>query len=400
MYAFCRIDKFKDGDVRQVLMEAQRTPELHYKKGVDFDNDIDWTKTSQNKHIISCEKRDISRKMKNAGVKLRNKDSVALVGAIIGASGSYFNKDKDGNWLYDDKMQDYSRDVKELVVATLCGGDESRLVSLQLHLDETSPHWHALVLPIVDGPDGERKLSAKALLNGRQRMREIQDQVFERLGKPRGFERGELVDLDKPSKSQKRHKSPGQYRDQQAKNAFDKIIASLDYIEQGDAYLLQGLKDAPFGRGKILPYDKHKRANELLARIDGVCEARRALLELRDQADKDGRIKTLEGRVKRGNELCRDWNQELSYLRQYTALADKIFESMRVGQDRTALDVLRSCIERSTVGGEVRIDKAFDRFRDEVKATKANEQAFQQDLDGFEFPSMEDPDGLDGPILW
>ena len=399
MFAYCRIMKFKDGDVSQILKEAQRTPEMHFKKGTQFENKIDWTKTYQNQHIISCRKSDITRKMKNAGVSLRNKNSVALVGAVIGASGAYFNRDKDGNWLYDEKAQAFNKDVKELVVATLCGGDASRLVSLQLHLDETSPHWHALVVPIVDGPDGERKLSAKALLNGRQRMREIQDQVFERLGKPRGFERGELVDLDQPSKSQKRHKTTGQHRDEQFQEALDRVIKSAEHMEREDANILKDLKDASFGRGKILPYDKYDQVVEIINRLDAIGAAIKALRDLRSQVDRSGRIKTLEGTISNAHKVVDRVKPELLFRRQYDALADKIFESMRVGQDRTALDVLQSCIERSTVGGEIRIDKAFDKFRDEVKATKANEQAFQQDLDEFEFPSMEDPDGLDDPIF-
>ena len=38
MYSFLRIKKFKRGDVFPVLREAQRTPAIHYKKGVDFDS--------------------------------------------------------------------------------------------------------------------------------------------------------------------------------------------------------------------------------------------------------------------------------------------------------------------------------------------------------------------------
>ncbi len=400
MYAFCRIKKFKDGDVSQILKEAQRTPDMHFKKGIKYENKIDWTKTSQNQHIISCRKSDITRKMKKAGVSLRNKNSVALVGAIIGATGEYFNRDKNGNWLYDEKAQGFTRDVKELVIETLCGGDASRLVSLQLHLDETSPHWHALVLPIVDGPDGERKLSAKALLNGRQRMREIQDQVFERLGKPRGFDRGELVDLDQPAKSQKRHQSTGTHRDKEAQEALDQIIEAGEHMKKEDSLILQGLKDAPFGRGKIIPYDRLERANELLAYMEAVSAATRALVDLRTQANTDGRIKTLEGRINNANKYVGETRPELLFRRQYDTLTDRIFASIPVGQGKTALDIVNDCVKRATHNGELNIEKALSSFKQDVKATKANEQAFQQDLDSFEFPNNDDPDGLDGPIIW
>ena len=74
MFSVFRVEKFKKGDVFSVLREAQRTPELHQEKGVNFDNDIDWTRTANNVSIVSSRVSDISRKMKNEGVRPRNKD--------------------------------------------------------------------------------------------------------------------------------------------------------------------------------------------------------------------------------------------------------------------------------------------------------------------------------------
>ena len=395
MFSVFRVEKFKKGDVFSVLREAQRTPELHQEKGVDFDNDIDWTRTANNVSIVSSRVSDISRKMKNEGVRPRNKDSVVLVGAIISASPEYFNKDKDGAWLYDKKTQDFGEDVKKLVVEQLCGGDASRLVSLQLHLDEGSPHWHALVLPIVEH-EGEKKLSAKALLNGRQRMRELQDRAFEILGEPRGFDRGEKVDLTKPSKSQKRHKSTGQYRDEQAQEALDRIIDAAEHLDKDNVDLLNDLKDAAFGRGKILPIEKYDKAVEILRTLEALPEALAALKDLRDQADKNGRIKTLEGRIGKAHEVVDRAKNEVLFRRQYDSLVDKIFSSMYAGQSKTALDVLKDCVKRATTNGDLDIELAFRSFKNEVKTTKEAERSIYRGYDSHDFPSLDDQDG---PIL-
>lgn len=395
MFSVFRVEKFKKGDVFSVLREAQRTPELHQEKGVDFDNDIDWTRTANNVSIVSSRVSDISRKMKNEGVRPRNKDSVVLVGAIISASPEYFNKDKDGTWLYDSKVQKFGEDVKRLVVEQLCGGDASRLVSLQLHLDEGSPHWHALVLPIVE-QQGEKKLSAKALLNGRQRMRELQDRAFEILGEPRGFDRGEKVDLTKPSKSQKRHKSTGQYRDEQAQEALDRIIDAAEHLDKDNVDLLNDLKDAAFGRGKILPIEKYDKAVEILRTLEALPEALAALKDLRDQADKNGRIKTLEGRIDKAHEVVDRAKNEVLFRRQYDSLVDKIFSSMYAGQSKTALDVLKDCVKRATTNGDLDIELAFRSFKNEIKTTKEAERSIYQGYDSHDFPSLNDQDG---PIL-
>lgn len=395
MFSVFRVEKFKKGDVFSVLREAQRTPELHQEKGVDFDNDIDWTRTANNVSIVSSRVSDISRKMKNEGVRPRNKDSVVLVGAIISASPEYFNKDKDGAWLYDKKTQDFGEDVKKLVVEQLCGGDASRLVSLQLHLDEGSPHWHALVLPIVEH-EGEKKLSAKALLNGRQRMRELQDRAFEILGEPRGFDRGEKVDLTKPSKSQKRHKSTGQYRDEQAQEALDRIIDAAEHLDKDNVDLLNDLKDAAFGRGKILPIEKYDKAVEILRTLEALPEALAALKDLRDQADKNGRIKTLEGRIGKAHEVVDRAKNEVLFRRQYDSLVDKIFSSMYAGQSKTALDVLKDCVKRATTNGDLDIELAFRSFKNEIKTTKEAERSIYRGYDSHDFPSLDDQDG---PIL-
>jgi len=64
-------------------------------------------------------------------------------------------------------------------------GQKNELL-LAVHMDEKTPHIHAIFMPLVDG-----KLNAKELIGGsRNRMRDLQDDFFFHVGKPLGMERG------------------------------------------------------------------------------------------------------------------------------------------------------------------------------------------------------------------
>lgn len=62
---------------------------------------------------------------------------------------------------------------------------ERNIVSMHLHMDERTPHIHAVVVPLT--PDG--RLSAKEVVGNRDKLRELQDdyaEKMERLGLARG----------------------------------------------------------------------------------------------------------------------------------------------------------------------------------------------------------------------
>ena len=227
-------------------------------------------------------------------------------------------------------------------------------------------------------------------------MRELQDRAFEILGEPRGFDRGEKVDLTKPSKSQKRHKSTGQFSDDQAQAALDRIIDAAEHLDKDNVDLLNDLKDAAFGRGKILPIEKYDKAVEILRTLEALPEALAALKDLRDQADKNGRIKTLDGRIDKAHEVVDRAKNEVLFRRQYDSLVDKIFSSMYAGQNKTALDVLKDCVKRATVKGDLDIELAFRSLKNEVKTTNEAERSIYRGYDSHDFPSLDDQDG---PIL-
>jgi hypothetical protein len=65
---------------------------------------------------------------------------------------------------------------------------KENVLSIAHHFDETTPHTHILVMPLKD-----KKLNAKHFIGGsRDRMTELQSDVFEKVGYQAGLDRGQL----------------------------------------------------------------------------------------------------------------------------------------------------------------------------------------------------------------
>lgn len=60
------------------------------------------------------------------------------------------------------------------------------VLSAVVHRDETTPHLTAMVIPL----DGRGKLNAREFLGGRQKLREMQTEFTERVGRAHGLDRG------------------------------------------------------------------------------------------------------------------------------------------------------------------------------------------------------------------
>lgn len=62
----------------------------------------------------------------------------------------------------------------------------ANVLSAVVHRDETTPHLTAMVIP----KDGRGKLNAREFLGGRQKLREMQTEFTDRVGRAHGLERG------------------------------------------------------------------------------------------------------------------------------------------------------------------------------------------------------------------
>ena len=122
----------------------------------------------------------LSKKL--SGIK-RKKDSVLAVEAILSASPEFFALDKNkieyGKWNYVNVEA-----FKQAGIEFFKREFGKNLVSLSFHVDEATPHFQAVFLPIIEG-----KLNAKSLLGNRKKMIEWQDKAHEAVAHL-GIERG------------------------------------------------------------------------------------------------------------------------------------------------------------------------------------------------------------------
>lgn len=117
----------------------------------------------------------IEEAQKKAGKKFRS-DSVKAVEYLMTASHEWW--------------QDASQKQKNGYLKKCRSWLENKhgvgcVVAEWLHVDERSPHLHAIVVPLQNGV-----LNAKHFLGGRERLRALQDDFAEVCGKPYGLTRG------------------------------------------------------------------------------------------------------------------------------------------------------------------------------------------------------------------
>lgn len=238
MYAIMRVEKRKRSAVYGLQIEANRTKKDH-EAGRDFaSSDIDWERTKNNLYFkgYKCENWNaaISERVKAAGAKERA-DSVVLIDALYTASPAYFEGKS------DKEVIDYFKDCLRFHMEHY-----GQLLNAVIHRDESGAiHMHACSVPLIQDEKGAR-LSAKELLGDRSAYRERQTAFYERVGKPRGLERGNTSPADK-----KRHLSVQDYKKQQ--NAT-KLAEQSEQLERGAARLRK--LDEAVKRAEELAADK------------------------------------------------------------------------------------------------------------------------------------------------
>ena len=388
--AILRFEKFKRGrKLNNVFCEMTRTPAFHFQKGRDFTNsDIDWTKTHLNEFIVPCESisRRVTKAIESAGVKERA-DSVVSLGFVITASPEFFNKDKNGQPIYDDKASSYFKDALQAVVDDVFHGDWSKLQCAVIHKDETTFHLHAMADCITTNEHGEPCLSCKRILSGSVRLREIQNNFYNRVGKPRGLERGELVVDGQPKK---KHKSKAQHRAELIDSALTKLEQSADLDKTA---LAECFKALPIGSKSVISNQDLEEVIKALVFVEAFPKACQALRELGEQANLDGRVKTLESRLDKANTTAREWVKELDRLhsmeKEFNAMRE-LLSKLDINRDYSYLDVW----ERAKLLSPSDTANRFIKLATDIKTGRAPERVrFTTSLDS------QSLDFEDGPKL-
>jgi hypothetical protein len=180
-FTVCRVAKLATpgnvGGAGAHIMRTRPTP------------NADAERTGSNRALVGARGADlpalVSARIKNHGVKTR-KNSVPAFEMILSASPEYFRPgapEKGGTW--DEKRLGAWVDASTDWLKKKYG---DRLVSAVLHLDEETPHIHAVVVPV----DSKNSLNCRSFLGGRKLLSDLQTdaaQAVAHLGIERGIER-------------------------------------------------------------------------------------------------------------------------------------------------------------------------------------------------------------------
>lgn len=402
-YPILRFEKFKRSAVYGVHAEMTRSAELHHAKGVDFLNsDIDWSKTQSNEVIVPCASinKRITSAIQSAGVKERA-DSVVSLGFVITVSGDFFNKDENGAPIYDEKADSYFKDALKAVVDDVFQGDWSKLQSVVLHKDETTFHIQGLADCITQNDKGEACLSAKRILSGPARMRQIQNNFYQAVSKGRDLERGELVQEGSPKK---KHKSKSQYKKELVEEAVSKIVKSAEESLDSPT-LIDKFRTLPIGSSKVISDKDYNEVIKALGALEAITKASEGLKTLLTLTDLDGRIKTLEGHIEAlealkntlkdrldlGHEKAKKWAKELPELRSAKEAYLSIMETVSVSPLYSLRDIVLQA--EKTAGAD--FSKLPALVADVVRSIQNdsfNGGGFSHTpgLDDMDFPSLDD----------
>lgn len=178
-YGICRIQKLKAGSVGRSAKHTSRkydTPNADPEKqhiriiGQPDSPNIPDLETLVRQHI---------------GEQTIRKNAVLAVEFLLTASPEYFRPDDPSKAGYYEQQR--LEDFQQSACQWLVNRYGERIVRAELHLDESTPHIHAYMVPL----DEKGKLNCRALLGGsRYRLSELQDdfaQAMATLGLERGI---------------------------------------------------------------------------------------------------------------------------------------------------------------------------------------------------------------------
>jgi hypothetical protein len=181
-FAICRVEKIKD-------VSAITAMAGHQMRSRDCPNaDV----ARENSLLVGTGDviADVERRIGGSGAKSR-KNSVRAIEAVLSASPRFFRPEAPeavGTW-EEERLNDWAPKAVDWLQSHF-GHDN--VVSAVLHLDESTPHIHAVIVPVDDTPKARGpaiRLNAARWLDGRACLAQMQDSYAEAMA-PLGLERG------------------------------------------------------------------------------------------------------------------------------------------------------------------------------------------------------------------
>lgn len=175
-FAILRTEKIKSIE-KLVSIAAHHFRTRHVKNA-------DAARTINNHILVGCDQNLLNAACMRIGDRKIRKNGVVAIEVLMTASPEYFRDNPTDYGVFDqDKTNLFNRRALEFLNAEFgCGN----VVSAISHIDEATPHIHAVVVPI--DPDSDR-LNASRWLDGKVKLSALQDRFFEHM-KVLGLERG------------------------------------------------------------------------------------------------------------------------------------------------------------------------------------------------------------------
>ena len=171
------MDKYHRDAVIGIERENERDENYKSKKNPQIDN----ARTPNNYHVIGRDETYLSyidKRIKELAPKRKIKDDAVLINSfILGSDGEFFAS------LTPEQQKEFFRDC------AMCFAEhygEENIISAVVHMDETNPHMHLNLIPVLDG-----RLCSKQLFD-RKALRELQTVFHEKVGKKWGLQRGKI----------------------------------------------------------------------------------------------------------------------------------------------------------------------------------------------------------------
>ena len=248
------MDKYKRADVKGIERENERDKNYTPTKNPD----IDLKRTGGNYHIVQrgCSYITyINQRIKELAQKRKIKDDAVLINSfILGSDKEFFEG------LSPEEQRQFFTDCTEFFAERY---GEENIISAVVHVDETSPHLHLNLIPVLDG-----RLCSKQLFD-RVALRELQSDFHEAVGKKWGLQRGK-------EGSTAKHKPTAEYKAEIIKQAEQQARAYLDGVHEE----VEAIKNQP------LPKKKKEVAEEITSlRKDNA--AYKQQLEIKNRDSKD-----------------------------------------------------------------------------------------------------------------
>jgi hypothetical protein len=176
-HAIARIAKLKSGNVGASGQHTRRAREVpNANPEITNIRFIGQPDKSENRNLETIVRERI-------GDQTIRKNAVLCVEMLLTASPEYFRPDDPSKAGYYEP--DRLANFQQTVHSWLDNQYGERIVRAELHLDETTPHIHAYLVPL----DERGKLNCRGLFGGREKLSQFQDSYADALS-PLGLERG------------------------------------------------------------------------------------------------------------------------------------------------------------------------------------------------------------------